>query len=85
MARKYEILPMTTEQIRKFHQAQPFRPFSINLADGRSIPVNHPELLALGGRTIAVFEEPDAAEIIDLLLVTTLKPAASNGSGRNGH
>jgi len=46
------------------------------LADGRSVSVNHPELLlvASGGRTIAVEVEPDAVEIIDLLLVSSLKP-----------
>jgi hypothetical protein len=76
---------MTTEQIRKFHQARPFLPFEIYLADGRSVKVNHPEMLALGGRTIAVFDEPEAAEIIDLLLVTSLKPQKSGAPSTNGH
>jgi hypothetical protein len=76
---------MTTEQIRKFHQAKPFKPFSIYLADGREVKVNHPELLALGGRTIAVFDETDAAEVIDLPLVTSLKTTKAGSSKRNGH
>lgn len=72
---------MTTDQIRKFHQAKPFQPFEIDLAEGRSFSVEHPELLALssGGRTIAVGVPDGTIEIIDLLLVTSLKPRA-NGS-----
>jgi hypothetical protein len=70
---------MTTEQLRRFHQARPFR---IHLADGRSVDVDHPELLATSpsGRTIAVYTDPNAAEIIDLLLVTSLRP--TNGARR---
>ncbi len=37
---------MTIEQLRKIHQIRPFQAFDIHLADGRSIPVSHPELLA---------------------------------------
>jgi hypothetical protein len=74
---------MTVQQLRNMHQARPFKPFEIHLADGRSIPVDHPELLAVtsGGRTIAVAVEEDAVEVIDLLLVTSLKPR-SNGAPR---
>ena len=75
---------MTVQQLRNMHQARPFRPFDIHLADGRSISVEHPELLAvtLGGRTIAVAVEEDAVEVIDLLLVTSLKPR-TNGAPRS--
>jgi hypothetical protein len=75
---------MTVEQLKKMHQARPFRPFEINLVDGRSIAVDHPELLAIttSGRTIGVAVDPDAIEIIDLLLVTSLKPR-SNGAARS--
>jgi hypothetical protein len=75
---------MTVQQLRNMHQAKPFRAFDIHLADGRSIPVEHPELLAItsGGRTIAVAVEEDAVEVIDLLLVTSLKPHA-NGATRS--
>ncbi|HUE71366.1 MAG TPA: hypothetical protein VMP01_10820 [Pirellulaceae bacterium] len=74
---------MTIEQLRKMHQAQPFHPFDINLADGRSLPVEHPEMLAIAppGRTIGVGRDDGTIEIIDLLLVTSLKPHA-NGSSR---
>jgi hypothetical protein len=76
---------MTIEQLRKMHQTRPFHPFDINLADGRSLPVGHPEVLALPppGRTIGVGLADGTIEIVDLLLVTSLKPRA-NGPRRRG-
>jgi hypothetical protein len=73
---------VTIEQIRKMHQAQPFRPFDIHLADGRSLPVRHPECLALSGRTIGVGVDDGTIEVVDLLLVTSLKPRANGARSR---
>jgi hypothetical protein len=74
---------MTIEQVRRLLHAQPFRPFRINLADGRSVPVRHPQFVAHSptSRTIAVLETDEAFEIIDLLLVTSLD--VGNGSSSN--
>lgn len=74
---------MTVEQLRKLHRATPFKPFEIHLADGRSLPVEHPEVLAITppGRTIGVGLTDGTVEIVDLLLVTSLKPRA-NGAPR---
>jgi hypothetical protein len=75
---------MTIEQLRNFHEARPFRPFEICLADGRSIPVDHPEFLSrsVSGRTIGVALDNDAIEVIDLLLVTSLKPKGAGPRSR---
>jgi hypothetical protein len=75
---------MTIEQIRKMHRAQPFHPFEIHLADGRSLPVPHPEFLAIAppGRTVGVASDDGTIEIVDLLLVTSLRPHANGGSRR---
>lgn len=74
---------MTVEQLRKIHQARPFHPFEIHLADGRSLLVSHPECLAITppGRTIGVGLDDGTIEIVDLLLVTSLKPR-TNGRAR---
>lgn len=74
---------MTLEQLRKLHLARPFQPFDVFLADGRSLPVEHPEFLAQSptGRTIMVGLIDGTHEIVDLLLVTSLK-TRSNGSAR---
>jgi hypothetical protein len=75
---------MTIEQVRQMHRAQPFQPFELYLADGRSLNVSHPELLAIHGqgRTVAIAVPDGAFEIVDLLLVTSLKPV-TNGSGKH--
>ncbi|MFN0017817.1 MAG: hypothetical protein ACKVP0_06125 [Pirellulaceae bacterium] len=67
---------MTIDQIRKMHQGRPFQPFDIFLADGRSLPVEHPEFLSTTptARTISVGLSDGTHEVVDLLLVTSLKP-----------
>ncbi len=71
---------MTIDQIRTLHQAKPFKPFTIHVADGAEYEVQHPEnmLQSAGGRTLAVSTQGDAVVIIDLLLVTRI--TLSNGS-----
>jgi hypothetical protein len=65
---------MTIERLDKLHHAQPFKAFTIFLGDGRKFHVSHPELLLHppGTRTFVVWAD-DAFEIIDLLLVTSLR------------
>jgi hypothetical protein len=65
---------MTTGELKKLKDAQPFRPFDIHLADGRSVRVEHPDFLAYAGGRTALIGYPDGDfEIVDLLLVTSLK------------
>jgi hypothetical protein len=67
---------MTIDQIRKAHQARPFQPFRIHLADSRAIDVTHPELLAVNepGRTIIIVTGDESLyEVVDLLLVTSVE------------
>jgi hypothetical protein len=71
---------MATDQVKEAYRARPFRPFNLHLADGDTIPVKSPEFMWMtpGGRTVFVSQGGDAAEIIDLLLVT--KISFGNGS-----
>ena len=77
---------MTIEKLRELHRAQPFRPFIMHLADGRSVIVHHPELLAASptGRTVVVIEPDDSTHMIDLLLVTDLEVKANGRTKRRG-
>ncbi len=78
---------MTTEQLDSVHNAQPFQPFTLHVADGTKHEVSHPELIwrTPGGRTIFVSEGGEKVAIIDLLLVTKItKGHASNGKRRRG-
>lgn len=73
---------MTIDRIRELYEAKPFQPFTLRLADGREVPVHHPELMivAPSGRTVVVVQPDDRLNIIDLLLVTD----AELKLGRNG-
>jgi hypothetical protein len=68
---------MTIEQLRKLHRARPFQPFTMHLADGRSVHVAHNDFLAQSpsGRTVVVYQPDETSEIIDLLLVVSLAVA----------
>ena len=66
---------MTIEKIKEAIRAEPFKPFFVNMADGRSFVVQHPEFIAVTGtgRTIVIADaQSDGTELIDLLLVTSL-------------
>jgi hypothetical protein len=75
---------MTIEQLRDFYNAQPFRPFVMLLADGRKVPVNHPEFMASApsGRTVTVYQTDDTLNVVDLLLVTDLEIKSSAEGSR---
>ena len=70
---------MTVEQLHNMHQARPFRPFTIRMADGTSYHVPHSEFLSQSpsGRTIIIHHPDDIFSVVDLLLVTELKADAS--------
>ena len=65
---------MRIEEIRKIQRAQPFRPFILHLADGRTFEINHPEFLFLGHneRTAIVDDVDGSFEVIDPMLVTSV-------------
>ena len=66
---------MTREYIQSMHDAQPFKPFIIRMADGRGIEVRNREFLAVhpAGRTVIVFEPNDRMHILDVRLITELE------------
>jgi hypothetical protein len=66
---------MRTEQVRKLLTAQPFRPFTVHLPEGRSVSVVHHDfaLLSPDGRTLVAFGADDAADIIDVMLIGSIQ------------
>jgi hypothetical protein len=73
---------MTIERLKELYHAKPFQPFVIHLADGREVPVQHPDFIAAApsGRTIGVYQPDDTFNMIDLLVVTDLEvKQKSNG------
>jgi hypothetical protein len=74
---------MTAEQLRVMREANPFRPFTIYLADGRSLFVPHRDFVSQspGGRTILVYNGDDSFSFVDLYLVTELRVQAPANAG----
>ncbi len=77
---------MTVERFQEVLTSQPFRPFTIHLADGNSIPVISREFVSPSpsGRTIVVWQPDDRMSILDLLLVTKLEVEPATNGGRRG-
>jgi hypothetical protein len=72
---------MTTEQFRATIHLQPFRPFTIRMADGRRFEVVHPDCVgqSKSGRTVVVFQSDEAYRVLDLLLMSELEVHSGNG------
>jgi len=66
---------MTSEHLRQTRDAIPFRPFAINMTDGRTYRVAHRDFLLItaSGR-VAVVHHPDtdALDILDVMLMSSL-------------
>jgi hypothetical protein len=79
---------MMTDQIREAMHAAPFRPFLVDLADGRSFLVRHPDFIAVapGGGEATIFDD-DGSHMVNLILVTSLRvpnpPSASTSPATN--
>jgi len=56
------------------HQARPFKPFGVHMADGRHLDVAHPEFLAHtpSGRTVMIARPDESFEVVDLPMITSL-------------
>lgn len=65
---------MRTSRIRELHEARPFVPFTLTLADGRKLTVPHNEFLYLfpSGRGAIVTHPDDRFTLVDLLMVTAV-------------
>ena len=75
---------MTVEQLNNVHHAQPFRPFTIHMGDGRTFLVKHPDFISRSesGRTIIVHGPGESFSVLDLMLATELEvhPPAKPGA-----
>lgn len=66
---------MTTEKLENAIHAQPFLPFALRVADGRSLRVPHPDVIleVPGGRTAIVAGPDESHDVVGLLLITSLE------------
>ena len=64
--------------LREALRREPFEPFTIRLADGRSLLVRYPEFVAVGTRRAIVIAEDDSWSVVEPLLIVSLD---YNGAG----
>ncbi|MBP7052466.1 MAG: hypothetical protein KBE65_15750 [Phycisphaerae bacterium] len=63
---------MDLEGVREALLRRPFEPFKMCLADGRSLAVRHPEMVAVGKRRIVVVGPDDSTLFVEPLLIVSL-------------
>ena len=74
---------MNLDGLRSALHRKPFEPFAIRLADGRAVPVKHPEFVAVGPRLVLVVDEDNSWSIVEPLLIVSLDALPrKNGAAR---
>ncbi len=72
---------MDIEGVRKLLHQKPFEPFVIHLADGRSLPVPDPDLVALTGHRVIVGTEDDSWSFVDPFAIVSLDALSRKPNG----
>ena len=74
---------MTAQALEHFLHAQPFRPFTLITASGKSYRVPHPEFVAFGpSRRIAlVFTDEESFDALDVRTITEIKHGGARARG----
>jgi hypothetical protein len=75
---------MDLNSIRDALKRQPFRPFTMCLADGRTVPVKHPEFVAITSRIVVVAGEDSSVAILEPLLIVSLEHSGDSAGKANG-
>ena len=73
---------MTFQRIANYIAAEPFRPFPISMASGKTYEIRHPEMIAVGRTTADVFtamsedleETVQREHEIPLMLIESIEP-----------
>lgn len=62
--------------VRKLRNAEPFRPFTVHLRDGRRFHVDRPEYCGYHpeGTKVGVAADADSIEVFDVAEIADLKP-----------
>jgi hypothetical protein len=75
---------MDIKGVREALHKQPFQPFVMRLADGRSLPVQHPDFLAVGKRRLVLIDEDDGWSFIEPLMIVSIDQIKKTPPGGNG-
>ena len=77
---------ITYQKIGNYVTAEPFRPFRIQMASGRTFEIRHPEMIQVGKTTMTIFtfmsDNPDEAKErqieVSLLLTESVEPLGAS-------
>jgi hypothetical protein len=78
---------MDMAAVRTALHRQPFEPFTMRLADGRSLPVPQRDFVALGSRHVIVVDKHDSWCVVEPILIVSLdyKPKDKRRNGSRKH
>ena len=79
---------MRLDDLKEAKNRRPFEPFEIQVADGRAIPIGHPDALAWQGPDFApvlhVVHADGRREVVNFAAITSLSAAAGSKAEGNG-
>lgn len=70
--------------VREALHKQPFEPFAISLADGRTLPVPYPDFVAVHPRRIIVISDDGSSSVVEPLMISSLDYEKRRSRGGNG-
>jgi hypothetical protein len=75
------ILGQPPRVVLDFVTAEPFRPFRVYMASGRTFEVGHPEMVRVGRSSVTVYQEPEGEsgvserwQEVSLMLLESIEP-----------
>lgn len=78
---------LTPRVVLDFVTAEPFRPFRLHMASGRTFDVGHPEMVKVGRSSMTVYMRPEGDpglsehwQEVSLMLLESVEPAASQAT-----
>jgi hypothetical protein len=72
---------MDLQGLRDALRREPFHPFAMRLADGRSLQIRHPEFVAVGNRRVVVIADDDSWSVVEPILIVSLDYTIDQGKG----
>jgi hypothetical protein len=75
---------VNVKSVREFCEEKPFKPFEVHLADGRAIPVEHPELVFFppSGQEVLIYQRDNSFDFIDVFQITSLRQRRRSKSAK---
>jgi len=75
---------MKADYIREALHAPPFRPFTLHIAEGKSVHVPHPDFIAVSERVAVVISPPGKKPSIVTIAVPMITQLEVEGAPANG-